>query len=268
MNEIPSTAIKWTTACLLLAGCGGVADPGRNPMSETFVENTNPSLYPDVSSFARASERQLMVDKQLVARGIRDNRVLDAMRRVPRHLFVPKAHQREAYEDHPVPIGLKQTISQPYIVAYMSEVLKLQPGDRVLEIGTGSGYQAAILGELAGEVYSMEILPELGKRASSVLEGLGYKDIQVRIGDGYKGWPEKAPFDAIIVTAAPPNVPQPLLEQLKVGGRMIIPVGTFRQGLMLIQRGEDGFDEENVLPVSFVPMTGEALESTAAKGNR
>ena len=205
-----------------------------------------------------------MVRRQLAARDIRDKQVLDAMRRVPRHLFIPVDRRGQAYEDHPVPIGLRQTISQPYIVAFMTQALKLQPNDRVLEIGTGSGYQAAILGELVPEVYSIEIVPQLGQRSKTLLARLGYENIQVRIGDGYKGWPDKAPFDAIIVTAAPPRVPQPLLDQLKVGGRMIIPVGEIHQGLILIQRTATGYERRNVLPVRFVPMTGEAQK----KANR
>tara|TARA_Y100000588_G_scaffold231221_1_gene244985 strand:- start:445 stop:1197 length:753 start_codon:yes stop_codon:yes gene_type:complete len=215
------------------------------------------------SSTGRAAEREAMVKRQLAARDIRDKHVLDAMRRVPRHLFIPEDRRDQAYQDHPVPIGLKQTISQPYIVAYMTQALKLQPGDRVLEIGTGSGYQAAVLGELAREVYSIEILPQLGERSKKLLALMGYRNIQVRIGDGYKGWPDKAPFDAIIVTAAPPKVPQPLLDQLKVGGRMIIPVGEIHQGLILIQRTATGYERRNVLPVRFVPMTGEAQKKSS-----
>lgn len=203
-----------------------------------------------------------MVKMQLSSRGIRDKLVLDAMQRVSRHLFIPESHRREAYADHPVPIGFRQTISQPYIVAFMTEALELRPEDRVLEIGTGSGYQAAILGELAREVFTIEIIPQLGERSKELLARLDYKNIQVRTGDGYKGWPEEAPFDAIIVTAAPPQVPQPLLAQLKVGGRMIIPVGEFNQGLILITRTVKGYERRNVLPVRFVPMTGEAQKKS------
>ena len=201
-----------------------------------------------------------MVKMQLSSRGIRDKLVLEAMHQVSRHLFIPESQRGEAYADHPVPIGFRQTISQPYIVAFMTEALELRPEDRVLEIGTGSGYQAAILGELAREVFTIEIIPQLGDRSKELLARLGYKNIQVRTGDGYKGWPEEAPFDAIIVTAAPPQVPQPLLDQLKVGGRMIIPVGEFNQGLILITRTAKGYERRNVLPVRFVPMTGEALK--------
>ena len=206
----------------------------------------------------RVKEREAMVKNQLAGRDIRDKLVLDAMRRVPRHLFIPENLRREAYEDHPVPIGLRQTISQPYIVAFMTQILKLKKDDRVLEIGTGSGYQAAILAELAKEVYTIEIIPELGTQSKKLLADLGYKNIHVRVGDGYKGWPDKAPFNAVIVTAAPPKIPQPLLNQLKIGGRMIIPVGNTRQELVLIRRTEKGFERRSILPVAFVPMTGEA----------
>ena len=209
-------------------------------------------------SFEQVEERETMVSRQLVARGIRDKDVLDAMRKVPRHLFIPKDLRRHAYDDRPLPIGRGQTISQPYVVAFMSEALKLKPQDRVLEIGTGSGYQAAILGELVREVFTIEIVPELGERSKKLLSRLGYGNVNVRIGDGYKGWPEKAHFDAVIVTAAPPKVPQPLLSQLKIGGRMIIPVGNTRQELVVIRRTENGYERKNVLPVAFVPMTGEA----------
>jgi protein-L-isoaspartate(D-aspartate) O-methyltransferase len=209
-------------------------------------------------AYGRAKEREAMVKTQLAGRDIVDMPLLDAMRRVPRHLFIPAKLRRKAYQDHPVPIGLEQTISQPYIVAFMTQVLKLQKDDRVLEIGTGSGYQAAILGELVKEVWTMEIIPELGDRSKKLLAELGYKNIKVRVGDGYQGWPDQAPFDAVIVTAAPPKIPRPLLEQLKIGGRMIIPVGNNRQELVLIRRTEQGYERRRVLPVSFVPMTGEA----------
>lgn len=248
MNGIRSLAAAiWITSCLFGVACGKGAD-----------RTTDSSSSEIKVPFDRAAEREAMVKRQLAARDIHDKRVLDAMRQVPRHLFIPENGRREAYQDHPVPIGLRQTISQPYIVAYMTQALKLQPEDRVLEIGTGSGYQAAILGELVREVYSIEIIPQLGARSRKLLVQLGYDNIQVRIGDGYKGWPEKEPFDAIIVTAAPPQVPQPLLDQLKVGGRMIIPVGKFNQGLLLITRTATGYDRRNVMPVRFVPMTGEA----------
>ena len=206
-------------------------------------------------------ERNKMVATQLEARDIQAPRVLTAMRHVPRHAFVPAHGQPVAYSDHPIRIGKGQTISQPYIVAYMTQALRLQPIDRVLEVGTGSGYQAAVLAEVVQSVYTIEILPELAKSARSVLNSLGYKNIQYRVGDGYSGWAEGAPFDAIIVTAAPGHVPQPLLDQLAIGGRLIIPVGKNQQALMLIERTSKGFKETRLLPVRFVPMTGKAQQA-------
>jgi protein-L-isoaspartate(D-aspartate) O-methyltransferase len=204
--------------------------------------------------------RERMVEQDLRGRGIRDPRVLDAMRRVPRERFVPEARRDQAHDDQPLPIGHGQTISQPYIVAYMTEALALRGDEKVLEIGTGSGYQAAVLAELAHSVYSIEIVEPLAAQAQQVLGELGYRNLHLRVGDGYAGWPEAAPFDAIMVTAAPDHVPQPLLEQLKVGGRMIIPVGEARarsQQLRLIERGEQGYSQRYVLPVRFVPLTRE-----------
>lgn len=207
---------------------------------------------------ADARRRTNMVETQIAARGVRDPRVLAAMRKVPRHLFVEPAERARAYEDHPLPIAGSQTISQPYIVALMTELLALPEKARVLEIGTGSGYQSAVLGEIASEVYSIEILPELARAAAGKLAELGYTNITVREGDGYRGWPEHAPFDGIIVTAAPESIPQPLLEQLAPGGRMVIPVGGFFQELKVFTRGPDGrITEQSIIPVRFVPMTGE-----------
>jgi len=206
------------------------------------------------------SQREEMVAAQLEARGIRDTRVLDAMRSVPRHRFVPPELAAHAYDDTPLPIGERQTISQPYIVALMSEALGLR-GDapRVLEVGTGSGYQAAVLAELAGEVYTIEIIQELATKAAADLKRLGYTNVHVRAGDGYKGWPEAAPFDAIIVTCAPEKVPPPLIQQLKDGGRMIIPVGQlWQQDLVLLRKRGEKLERRAVLPVRFVPMTGES----------
>lgn len=201
--------------------------------------------------------RMDMVDEQLRARGIRDARVLDAMARVPRHAFVPEADREEAYGDHPLPIGHGQTISQPYIVAFMSEALQLESTHRVLEIGTGSGYQAAILGELAGEVYTIEIIDELASRAEKTLRDAGYLNVTVRAGNGYLGWPEHAPFDRIMVTAAPDQVPPALVDQLKVAGLMAIPVGQSGfQELRILKRTESGLETLATLPVRFVPMTG------------
>jgi len=201
-------------------------------------------------------ERRRMVDEQLRARDIRDARVLDAMRTVPRHLFVPESVRADAYADWPLPIGLGQTISQPYIVAFMTQALGIQPGDRVLEIGTGSGYQAAILGMLAKAVYTIEILEPLADRARETLTGLGYRNIEVRTGNGYLGWPEHAPYDRIMVTAAPDDVPPALVQQLKIGGVMAIPVGTVSQELRILRRTTRGLETLDTLPVRFVPMTG------------
>ena len=199
--------------------------------------------------------RERMVAEQLAARDIRDGRVLAAMRQVPRHLFVPRPLQSSAYDDNPLPIGRDQTISQPYIVAYMTQALEVKPTHKVLEIGTGSGYQAAVLGELAAQVYTIEIVGELAERARQTLSDLGYRNVHVRHGDGYAGWPEQAPFDAIMVTAAPDHVPQPLIDQLALGGRMIIPVGTGFQELRLIHKTDKGVVERSILPVRFVPLT-------------
>jgi len=200
--------------------------------------------------------RELMVERQIVARGVKDPKVIKAMLKVPRHSFVPKARRATSYGDYPLPIGEGQTISQPYIVAYMTEALDLRPEDKVLEIGTGSGYQAAILAELVKEVYTIEIVVNLGKRARQTLDMLGYKNIHVKIGDGYKGWPEKAPFDAVIVTCAPEKVPRALIEQLKEGGRMIIPVGRAGDVQKLVRVVKKGghLKTENVMYVRFVPM--------------
>lgn len=197
-----------------------------------------------------------MVAEQIRARNVRDPRVLAAMDRVPRHRFMPEGVRREAYGDHPVPIGHGQTMSQPYIVGFMTESLEIQPGHRVLEIGTGSGYQAAILGEIAGQVYTMEIVAPLAASARATLEALGYKNVHVRAGNGYAGWPEQAPFDRIIVTAAPEAVPPALVEQLKVGGLMAIPVGIGEQELRVLRRTAEGMERLKTLPVRFVPMTG------------
>jgi len=208
-----------------------------------------------------AAERQRMVQQQLKAHGIKDERVLAAMAKVPREEFVPPESRGASYADGPLPIGYGQTISQPYIVAFMTEQLRLKPSDRVLEIGTGSGYQTAILAELVPEVYTIEIVEPLAKNAEATLQRLGYKDVHVKAGDGYKGWPEAAPFDAIIVTCAPDRIPQPLTDQLKDGGRMIIPVGErFAQELYLLDKKNGHLKESAVLPVRFVPMAGEATK--------
>ena len=203
-------------------------------------------------------QREAMVRNQLEARGIRDPNVLQAMRKVKRHALVPFALMPSAYQDSPLPIGHGQTISQPYIVAYMSEALALGPEDRVLEIGTGSGYQAAVLAEIVKEVYSIEIIPELAQEAREKLQKLGYSNITIKQGDGYEGWPDHQPFDAIIVTAAPDTIPPKLLEQLKnPGGRMILPVGSYYQELILVVKTDRGIVQKQLLPVRFVPMVSE-----------
>ena len=220
-----------------------------------------PACQPGTSADAADLEkaRQKMIKTQLADRGIRDPRVLDAMRAVPRHELVPEGVKAQAYEDGPLPIGHGQTISQPYIVAFMSEQLAAQPNHRVLEIGTGSGYQAAVLARLVAEVYSIEIIEPLATRARADLARLGYKNVHVRTGDGYQGWPEKAPFDAIIVTCAPDHVPEPLINQLKEGGRMIIPVGEFGdQSLYMLEKRGGKIEKRSVLQVRFVPMTGKS----------
>ncbi len=203
-------------------------------------------------------ERREMVRTQIAARGISDSTILEALRRVPRHLFVPPRYRAFSYIDSPLPIGNNQTISQPYIVALMTELLQLKATDKVLEIGTGSGYQAAVLAELASEVYTIEIIELLAHSADSLLISLGYNNIFVRAGDGYKGWPEVAPFDAIIVTCAPSDIPEPLIEQLKEGGRMVIPVGENSQELVLLKKEDGKIIQQDIIPVRFVPMTGEA----------
>ena len=205
------------------------------------------------------TERQRMVQQQLMTRGITDARVLAAMAKVPREEFVPPESRAASYEDGPLQIGHGQTISQPYIVAFMTEQLRPKASDRVLEIGTGSGYQAAILAGLVKDVYTIEIIEPLAKDAEATLQRLGYKNVHVRVGDGYRGWPEYAPFDAITVTCAPDHVPQPLIDQLKEGGRMIIPVGGFgNQELYLLEKKNGQLQRRSVLPVRFVPMAGEA----------
>ena len=236
-----AASILGPASWLTLTGCNGRATTGA----------------PD-AFLGRTAERERMVAEQIAARGVRDERLLDAMREIPRELFVPAAYASDAYADHPLPIGHEQTISQPYIVAYMTELLELDGDERVLEIGTGSGYQAAVLGELVAEVYSIEIVAPLAERAGELLARLGYDNVHVRSGDGYRGWPSKAPFDRILLTAAPEEVPEPLLEQLAVGGRLVAPVGRRGQELVLIRRTEEGYTREELLAVRFVPMTGEA----------
>jgi protein-L-isoaspartate(D-aspartate) O-methyltransferase len=212
---------------------------------------------PERGDADHGQDREQMVAQQIAARGVQDARTLAAMRKVPRHLFVPPGLASEAYADHPLPIGHQQTISQPYIVAFMTEALHLDGDDTVLEVGTGSGYQAAVLAEIVSRVFSIEIVAPLAEEAGERLKSLGYANVEVRAGDGYQGWPEAAPFDAIIVTAAAPRIPEPLKQQLRDGGRLVLPVGDAWQELVVVTRRGDRFDEDRVLPVRFVPMTGE-----------
>lgn len=202
-----------------------------------------------------------MVEEQLVDRGIRDLRLLEAMSRIPRHEFVEPSFQHKAYGDHPLPIGDNQTISQPYIVALMTQLAEPRPTDRALDVGTGSGYQAAVLAELCEEVYGIEILEPLAESSAERLGELGYDNAMVRHGDGFRGWPEKGPFDVILVAAAPPDVPEPLIDQLAPGGRLVIPVGRHFQQLLRLRKLPDGtVERDEVLAVRFVPMTGEAQQ--------
>jgi len=232
-----------STFLMALVACGRSTVDGRVPAA---------------NDEERAAERAAMVEQQIRARGVRDPRVLAALRAVPRQRFVPEDVAPLAYEDRPLPIGHGQTISQPYIVAYMTEAAAPQPGERVLEIGTGSGYQAAVLAEMVGELWTIEIVAPLAERARATLAACGYERVHVRTGDGYRGWPEEAPFDAILVTAAPDHVPQPLVDQLAPGGRLVIPVGDEHQTILRLRRTPNGIEREELLPVRFVPMTGEA----------
>lgn len=205
------------------------------------------------------STKENMIEEQLKRRGVSDPKVLQAMEEVDRALFVPEEMKPHAYEDRPLPIGKDQTISQPYIVGYMAEALQLRPNEIVLEIGTGCGYNAAVLSRLVSHVYSLEIIEWLAELAKENLDETNFKNISTHYGDGFKGWPEKAPFDAIILTAAPPQIPIPLKKQLKIGGRLLAPVGRMSQKLIILKRTEEEeFEEKTLLPVTFVPMTGEA----------
>jgi protein-L-isoaspartate(D-aspartate) O-methyltransferase len=227
-------------------------DPGRAPREHPAFDE-------------RIEERHALVRRHIAGADIRDPNVLRAMRTVPRHAFVPPSQEPYAYEDRPLPIGHAQTISQPYIVAFMTQALKLDPNSVVFEIGTGSGYQAAVAAEIAREVYSMEIVEPLAKSADETLAALGYQNVHVRHGDAFSGWPEAAPFDAIIGTAAATRIPPPLVEQLKPGGRMILPVGdtSYLQYLIVVTKDEEGrMERDKVLPVRFVPMTGQVREGT------
>ena len=245
-------AYGWALISLSVAvSC--VSDPGVKRQ-----HHENGSGIPLTQKALWSNERQLMVDLQIRRRGVQDPRVLAAMRAVPRHRFVPLQLQKDAYADTPLPIGFDQTISQPYIVAYMTEALQLPPDATVLEVGTGSGYQAAVLAELAASVYSIEIVPDLAERSKRLLTELSYDNVHVRTGDGYDGWSEAAPFDGIIVTAAPDHVPPDLVAQLAVGARLVIPVGRLAQEMRVVTKTTDGPISETTIPVRFVPMTGEA----------
>ena len=240
-KDIPILA--FSTFLVFLAGC----------MDSQGVSDLDPK-----GDFKAMRER--MVETQIKTRGVKDPRVLSAMLKVERHLFVPKGLQTSAYTDQPLAIGEGQTISQPYIVALMTELLELKGDEKVLEIGTGSGYQAAILAELAKEVYTIEIIETLANSAKKVLLQIGYQNIMAKTGDGYLGWPEVAPFDAIMITAAPDHIPEPLLEQLKEGGRMVVPVGTYSQVLKRIIKRSGRIETSDIVPVVFVPMTGEGVK--------
>ncbi len=245
--------MRWLVVVVFL---GVVVFSACARQSETDVVPASTSPPEEEAAFAEA--RKKMVEEQIQGRGISDPGVLAAMAKVPRHCFVLQEHLSQAYSDHPLPIGQGQTISQPYIVALMTEFLALQPGEKVLEIGTGSGYQAAILAELTDQVYTVEIIESLGQRTAATLDELGY-NIYAKVDDGYYGWPEYAPFDAIIVTCAPDHVPQPLREQLRDGGRLVIPVGPpgLYQTLWLIEKKGDQFQSTNLVGVRFVPLLGE-----------
>lgn len=236
-------------AAAILFACLPPRTPG-GPGRKERIMSANGDAFRDA--------RDGMVSQQIESRGVRDPRVLKAMREVPRHEFVPASLAGEAYRDGPLPIGYAQTISQPYIVAFMTEALELKAGDKVLEIGTGSGYQAAVLAKLTPKVFSIEIVCELERSARETLDRLGFGAVRTRCADGYRGWPEEAPFDAVILTAAPAEIPPPLLNQLRDGGRLVAPVGRYFQELVKVRRKGKEFVKEQLLPVAFVPMTGEA----------
>ncbi len=248
---------------LALAACGesGPASVPPRPAPGGAVAETPPPLV-DSADQRRARER--LVNQRVEPAGVRDPAVLAAMRKVPRHLFVPPDGQSEAYDDHPLPIGHEQTISQPSLVALMTQMLQVDRASRVLEIGTGSGYQAAILGEIVQEVCTIEIVRPLGEEAARRLQQMGYKNVHVQVGDGYRGWPERAPFDAIMVTCAPERVPPPLVDQLKPGGRICIPVGPTggpQELYLMIKRADGTLERQSALPVRFVPMTGQVRQT-------
>jgi protein-L-isoaspartate(D-aspartate) O-methyltransferase len=242
MGVMTGAVVGVLSALVAITVVGGAGSPGAGPLAASQAE-TNEKRMRD------------MIEHQIASRGVTDRRVLDAMRRVPRERFVPPELAGQAYEDNPLPIGLGQTISQPYIVAYMTELLRVAPDHRVLEIGTGSGYQAAVLASLAKEVYTIEIVPELARRAAAALKELGHDNVHVREGDGYAGWPEEAPFDRILVTAAPETIPQPLLDQLAPDGLLVAPVGSTTQWIVVAEKTTQGIIERRTIPVRFVPFT-------------
>ena len=263
--------VAFTSGFVSARSSDGPPDPTRPDKSS--LHGTITTKKPQTGKVSRkprteelALERRDMVRRQIAARGVTDPHVLTAMRNVPRHLFVPDELRHRAYDDRPLPIGMRQTISQPYIVALMTEALELSPDARVLEIGTGSGYQAAVLSEITPHVFTIEIVAPLARRAIATFTRHGYQTIQARIGDGYAGWPEHAPFDAIIVTCAPDHIPECLVAQLAPGGRMCIPVGDELevQRLVVVTKKEDGsLDRKNLMPVRFVPMTGAARDDVS-----
>ncbi len=242
---------KILVSAAILASFFACQPTGKNPQRAVSREEPFYSL------------RKSMIENQIVRRNVLDPEVIRAMEKIPRDLFVPEPQRAEAYEDRPLPIGYGQTISQPYIVALMTEALRIKKGEKVLEIGAGSGYQAAVLAEIGAETYTVEIVPELAKFARENLKKTGYGSVQVKAGDGYQGWKEFAPFDAVIVTCAPEKVPQPLIEQLKEGGRMIVPVGPENQvqELVLLKKVKGELLRQSIAPVRFVPMTGEVQKS-------
>jgi protein-L-isoaspartate(D-aspartate) O-methyltransferase len=239
----------WLAAGFLLASSAGLAAGGR-----TLVAPPPARLDPYVQL------RRSMVTEQIRRRGVKEPSVLSAMEQVPRHLFVPAAQQGQAYEDHPLDVGSGRTIYQPYVVALMTSLLDLDPGKTVLEVGTGSGYHAAVLSRIARKVYSIEISPPVAAEAEKRLAELGYRNVDIRVGDGYKGWPEAGPFDAILLSAAPLKIPAPLLQQLRVGGKMVVAEGGFIQDLLVITKTADGLEKRTVIPVRLSPMTGQVRD--------
>jgi len=263
MMEEAKMKLRWFLLvlwiCLWLVACTLPAIPSP---TAGVIPTATPSLEDE---FTR--QRHEMVERTMRARDITDEKVLAVMEKVPRHKFVLPEYLDDAYADHPLPIGFGQTISQPYIVALMTQLLQLRPGDKVLEIGTGSGYQAAVLAELVDQVYTIEIIPELARSAEERLRRLGYSDVHVRQGDGYYGWPEEAPFDAIIVTAAPDHMPQPLVQQLKDGGRLVVPIGPpggYQTLWQVIKQGEE-LEANNIAGVLFVPLVGAGQRGSSSE---